>query len=199
MLHDLAQVIGLNRLIYSRLEPWVKTVSAMIIGRIVYAGSKLSLSRTPAYSCLWEICAGHDGHRPVDVNLCYSAMDELLERQDLIQKKLAKRHLTDNSIVLYDITSSYFEGEHENSELVHFGYNRDKKRGEKQVVIGLICANDGCPISVEVFPATPTTQARSTLRLLKYRVNMAFRIWFLSATAVCLRKPTWTQTPMFPR
>jgi len=151
MLYKLAQDIGLGKLIYSRKEEWVGSVMAMIIGRILYAGSKLKLSRTPKFSCLWELCTGHSTRENVDVNKCYDAMDELLKRQDLIQKKLATKHLSDNSIILYDITSSYFEGEHVDSDLVAYGYNRDKKRGKKQIVIGLICTNEGCPISVEVF------------------------------------------------
>jgi len=104
------------------------------------------------YSCLWETCAGYAEKNPVDVNdFCYDAMDELLKRQDLIQKKLAKKHLQEGCVVLYDITSSYFEGDHIDSELIDYGYNRDKKKGHKQIVIGLICAKDGCPVSVEVF------------------------------------------------
>jgi transposase len=78
-------------------------------------------------------------------------MDELLKRQDLIQNKLAKKHLQEGCVVLYDITSSYFEGDHIDSELIDYGYNRDKKKGHKQIVIGFICAKDGCPVSVEVF------------------------------------------------
>jgi transposase len=79
-------------------------------------------------------------------------MDRLLERQEAIQKKLAKKHFTGNTLVLYDITSSYFEGEYSESNIVKFGYNRDHKRGYEQMVIGLICTSQGCPIGIEVFP-----------------------------------------------
>lgn len=148
---QLAKDLGLDKMIYSRTsEQWVKDSLAMIIGKVIYAGSKLSLTRINADSCLWNICGIDD--EIVDVNShCYKSMDRLLERQDAIQKKLAAKHLTDNSIVLYDITSSYLEGEYENSDIVSFGYNRDKKRGHEQIVIGLICNNEGCPIAVEVF------------------------------------------------
>jgi transposase len=81
-------------------------------------------------------------------------MDEVLKRKNAIQQKLASRHLGkggEQSTILYDITSTYFEGEYEESELVTYGYNRDRKRGTKQVVIGLICTAEGCPIGVEVF------------------------------------------------
>lgn len=141
--------LGLQKAIHSRpsLE-WVKASVAMIIGRLVYQGSKLSLSNCATYSALWEIC-GLDGE--IDVNThCYDAMDKLFSRQEAIQGALAKKHLRDGTLVLYDITSCYMEGEYENSDLVEFGYNRDKKRGHEQIVISLLCNKDGCPVAVEV-------------------------------------------------
>jgi transposase len=147
----LAKSIGLLDDIYSKREEWVRSVLAMIIGRIVYQGSKLALSRLPSLSALWEIC-GIDT-RNIDVERhCYEPMDRLLERQKSIEKNLAKRNLAGNVAILYDITSTYFEGEYEDCSIVEFGYNRDRKRGHKQIVIGLICTKNGCPISVEVFP-----------------------------------------------
>ena len=157
MLFELAKKVGLDKLIYSRFDTWVRCALAMVIGRIVFQGSKLALSKAPAYSCLWEIC-GVKGAIDVDMH-CYDAMDELLSRQDLIQKKLARKHLSDGTVILYDITSSYFEGDYENSEIVDFGYNRDKKRGHKQIVIALVCAKDGCPVAVEVFPGNTRDSA----------------------------------------
>jgi hypothetical protein len=85
----------------------------MIAWRIVFAGSKLSLSHCGSYSTLWEI-SGIEG--VIDVNThCYDAMDELLDRQAAIQKKLAQKHLSKGTLVLYDITSSYMECEYEES------------------------------------------------------------------------------------
>jgi hypothetical protein len=141
--------LGLHKAIHSRpFQDWVKSAMAMIIGRLVYAGSKLSLSNCGAYSSLWEVC-GIFGD--IDVNThCYDAMDKLFVRQDAIQRALAKKHLVNGTIVLYDITSCYMEGEYSNSELVEFGYNRDRKRGTEQIVISLLCGKDGCPIAVEV-------------------------------------------------
>ena len=149
--YQLAKNLGLDKAIYSRTnEPWVKDCLAMIIGKLVYAGSKLSLTNINKDSALWEICGIHDPD--IDVNIhCYAAMDKLKERQEAIQKYLAKKHLEDGTLILYDITSSYLEGEYEKSELVAFGYNRDMKKGHEQIVIGLMCGKDGCPISVEVF------------------------------------------------
>lgn len=148
---QLAKDLELDKALYSRTsEPWVRDSLAMIIGKVIYAGSKLSLTRMSSDSCLWDICGIND--KTIDVNQhCYQSMDKLFKRQKAIQQKLANKHLTNNSIILYDITSSYLEGEYTDSELVTYGYNRDKKKGHEQIVIGLICSNDGCPIAVEVF------------------------------------------------
>jgi transposase len=146
----LAKKLGLHTDIFSKpSEEWARSCLAMIVGRLAYAGSKLSLSHCGSYSALWETC-GIDG--PIDVDShCYYSMDKLLERQGAIQKNLARKHLTDGCLVLYDITSSYMEGEYEDSDLVEFGYNRDRKRGHEQIVISLLCSKDGCPVAVEVF------------------------------------------------
>ena len=147
---QLAKSIGLHRVLYSRSEPWVESVLAMIVGRIIYQGSKLSLCNQWANTCLWELCGIED--RPDVEDHCYDPLDRLLERQQSIQKKLASKHLKNGCLVLYDITRTYFEGEYKDSEIVRFGYNRDKKRGHEQVVIGLMCNAEGCPIGCEVFP-----------------------------------------------
>jgi transposase len=148
--YSILKELGLHKAIYSRpAEEWGQAACAMIIGRLVYAGSKLSLSHCSSYSALWEIC-GIKGD--VDVNVhCYDAMDKLFNRQHAIQKHLAAKHLDEGVMVLYDITSCYMEGEYEDSEIVAFGYNRDKKRGHEQIVISLLCNKEGCPIAVEVF------------------------------------------------
>lgn len=151
MLFALAKRIGLDKIIYSRNEPWVRNVLAMIIGRIVYQGSKLALSWIANTSCLWEVCGVKDA---AEINVgtnCYLAMDELISRQELIQNKIATKHLKEGSVILYDITSSYFEGEYADSEIADYGYSRDKKRGKKQIIIALLCTKEGCPIAVEVF------------------------------------------------
>ena len=77
------------------------------------------------------------------------------------RRTLAKKHLENGHLVLYDITSSYFEGEYPDSEIVQFGYNRDGKRGHEQMVIGLLCSEEGCPVGVEVFAGN--TQDASTV------------------------------------
>lgn len=146
---QLARELDLPRMLYSRNEPWVGPALAMIVGRIVYAGSKLALSNQSRNTVLWELC-GVEGEPDVDKH-CYDVMDRLLERQPALQRALAAKHLQNGHLVLYDITSSYFEGEYAQSEIVTFGYNRDRKRGHEQVVIALICNDQGCPVGVEVF------------------------------------------------
>jgi transposase len=156
---QLAKELELDRALYSRNEPWVQDCLAMIVGRIVYAGSKLALSNQWKNTALWELC-GVEG--PVDVEEhCYRPMDRLLERQKAIQRTLARKHLQDGHIVLYDITSTYFEGAYVESEIVLFGYNRDGKKGHEQVVLGLLCNAEGCPVGVEVFAGN--TQDASTV------------------------------------
>lgn len=155
----LAKELGLPQVLYSRNEPWVNDCMAMIVGRLLYAGSKLSLSHQWKSTVLWELC-GVSG--PVDVEQhCYEPMDRLLDRQKAIQKALAAKHLQDGCLVLYDITSSYLEGAYEESEIVLFGYNRDGKRGHEQICLGLLCNEQGCPVGVEVFPGN--TQDASTV------------------------------------
>ena len=157
---QLAKELELDKALYSRAEPWVEDCLAMIAGRVVYAGSKLALSHQGKNTALWELC-GVNG--PVDVEKhCYGPMDRLLERQKAIQRRLAKKHLQNGQLVLYDITSTYFEGEYAESELVIFGYNRDRKKGSEQVVIGLLCDGQGCPVGVEVF-AGNTQDAQTVL------------------------------------
>jgi hypothetical protein len=143
--------IGLGKILHSRPEYWKKDVMAMIAGRLVYQGSKLSLTNLYNSSALWELAGHKRGVRPDVEKHCYEPLDRLLERQPAIQKALAEKHLQDGCMILYDITSSYVEGDYANSELVTYGYNRDGKRGHEQIVVGLLTNKDGCPVAVEVF------------------------------------------------
>lgn len=79
----------------------------------------------------------------------YSALDQLGNSQKRIGRALARRILENGTLILYDVSSSYVEGT--KCPLAEFGYNRDRKRGKKQVVYGLLCNKDGCPIAIEVF------------------------------------------------
>ncbi len=155
---DLIQDLGLDEIIYSRKEAWRQNILAMIVGRLVYQGSKLHLAHLHRDSILWELFGYEDKDCPDVVEYCYKPLDRLLERQAAIQRGLAKRHLSDGCLVMYDITSSYLEGEYAESEIVQFGYSRDQKRKHEQIVIGLLTSKEGCPVAVEVFSGNTSDQ-----------------------------------------
>jgi transposase len=118
---------------------------AMIVGRVIGPGSKLGMVRTLGQSTLAE-----DLHVVgADEDDLYAAMDWLLERQSQVEDRLAARHLADGEMVLYDVSSSYFEGR--TCPLGKRGYSRDGKPGLPQIIYGLLCDTDGRPVAVEVF------------------------------------------------
>ena len=156
---NLAKQLKLDKIIYSRKTRWRQDILAMIVGRVIYQGSKLHLTHLYRDSILWEL-AGFKGKDCPDVTKhCYEPLDKLLARQKVIQAELAKKHLKNSAIILYDITSSYLEGVYKNSKLVEFGYSRDQKRGHEQIVIGLLANENGCPVAVEVFRGNTSDQA----------------------------------------
>jgi DDE family transposase len=118
---------------------------AMIVGRVIGPGSKLGMVRTLGQSTL----ASELGVEGADEDDLYAAMDWLLERQTLIEDRLSRRHLADGEMVLYDVSSSYFEGR--TCPLGRRGYSRDGKPGLLQIIYGLLCDTDGRPVAVEVF------------------------------------------------
>ena len=118
---------------------------AMIVGRVICPGSKLGTVRTLGQSTLAEEC----NVVGADEDDLYLAMDWLLDRQQQIEDRLAPRHLRDGEMVLYDVSSSYFEGR--TCPLARLGYSRDGKSGLAQIIYGLLCDTDGRPVAVEVF------------------------------------------------
>ena len=166
--------LGLNSMIFSRGTEWRENVLAMICGQIVFQGSKLSLVNRYRDTKLWELC-GHPPEQRPDVDRhCYAALDELLKRQGRIQNKLAKKHLVEGCLVLYDLSSSYLVGEYEDSDLAEFGYSRDKKRGYQQVNFGLLTTSEGCPVAIETFPGNTCDQA--TVSAQTHRISEEFGI-----------------------
>lgn len=157
-LFALAERLGFDKMLYSRKEQWRQDIMAVIVGRIVYQGSKLALTNLAMDTALWEL-AGHAYGENVDVEEhCYRPMDKLLGRQKAIQQKLARRHLDDGCLILYDITNTWLEGEYANSELAAYGRGKGGKRGYKQISIGLITDKLGCPVAVEVFNGKTSDQ-----------------------------------------
>lgn len=138
--------IGLDKLLGGD-ELWRSIVIGMIVARLVEPGSKRFTRSYWQQTTLPSLLSLPE---TLSVNDLYDAMDTLLQRQPAIEKKLAKRHLEEGALVLYDLSSSYLEGTH--CPLAEFGYSRDKKRGKMQFTYGLLTNKDGCPIAIEVFP-----------------------------------------------
>lgn len=136
--------LGFASLIASKRCPERDLVLAMVAARIMAPSTKLATTRW------WHTTTLAEDFGVADANEddLYAAMDWLLERQDRIQKKLAARHLHEGGLVLYDLSSSYFEGE--TCPLAKRGYNRDGKHGMLQVNYGLLTDPRGCPVAVSV-------------------------------------------------
>ena len=141
--------LGLHTLIAGKTSRPRELVIAMIVARLIDAQSKLATARAlsppSAVSTLGEALRLGE----VDENELYEAMDWLVGRQAAIEDRLAARHLSEHTLVLYDLTSTYFEGSH--CELAQLGHSRDGKSGTLQIVFGLLCTEQGCPVAVEVF------------------------------------------------
>jgi len=138
------QRLGFASLLASKPSPERDLVMAMVASRIVSPATKLATTR------LWNssTLAQEFGVSDASEDDLYAAMDWLLAAQDRIQKKLAARHLQEDSLVLYDLSSSYFEGTH--CSLAKLGYSRDEKRGTLQVNYGLLTDDRGCPVVISV-------------------------------------------------
>jgi hypothetical protein len=165
--------IGLDRILGPDGNRCRDLVVAMVAARLTDPLSKLAtakaLSPETASSSLGAIM----GLGEVDENELYTALDWLCERQAAVEAALARRHLHGGTLVLYDVSSSYVEGRC--CELARRGYNRDRKRGKLQIVYGLLCAPDGCPVAVEVFAgdtADPLTLSAQVTKL-KGRFGLA--------------------------
>src|ERR687887_2876461 len=119
-----------------------------VIARVIDQGSRLSAVRLAMAHAACDVL----GLGQFDEDALYENLDWLAGAQARIEERLfAQRHkTTPASLFLYDVTSSYLEGTH--NELAAFGYNRDGKKGKRQIVIGLLCDEDGQPVSIEVFP-----------------------------------------------
>lgn len=160
--------LDLTRCIDSRSSRERDLVLAMIAARILAPNSKLATTRWWQDTTLPAIVGVEDA----DENDLYAALDWLLERQERIEKKLAARHLDDDSLVLYDLSSSYFEGT--SCPLAAFGHNRDGKKGKLQVNYGLLTNVRGIPVSVSVFVGNMTDP--KTLLIQVRRVREIFDI-----------------------
>jgi transposase len=155
-----ARKIGLDRMLGPDGNRCRDLILAMLVGRILDPVSKLAAARTLSPATASSSLGEALGLGEVDDDELYVALDWLLARQSAIETALAKRHLQNGTLVLYDVSSSYMEGRC--CPLAKRGYSRDGKKGTLQIVYGLLCASDGCPVAIEVFDGNtgdPTTLA----------------------------------------
>ena len=146
--------LGLDEAISAKRTRERDLVMAMITERLIHPCSKLATTRLWHSTTLAEQLEVGDA----DEDELYAAMDWLLARQSRIEKKLAKQHLSEGCQVLYDVSSSYYEGH--TCPLARLGHSRDKKRGKPIIVYGVLTDAQGRPLAVEVYPGNtgdPTT------------------------------------------
>ncbi|XUP01840.1 IS1634 family transposase [Microcystis aeruginosa FBCC-A68] len=159
--------LGLDKIISEKSSRIRNLVVAMIVARIINPKSKLATAR--GFNS--ETCSQSLGQlldlEKADEDELYNALDWLLEKQDKIEKHLALKHLESGTLVLYDVTSTYLEGN--GCELGKYGDNRDKKKGKTQIVFGLLCSAKGCPIAVEVFEGNTSDGATLSGQIEKVR------------------------------
>jgi transposase len=170
-LKQLADQVGMTRVLGPSEEG--RLALFLILARIAHAGSRLSAVRWAEQHAVSDLLDLED----FDENDLYAALDWLAAEQRRIEQELYQRYVEDQgtppAIVLYDVTSSYFEGEQ--NELADYGYNRDGKKGKRQIVIGLLSGADGEPLAVRVFEgntADPSTVTKQ-IELLKQQFGVA--------------------------
>jgi transposase len=170
--------LGFDRLLGKAGDRMRDLIMALIVCRLLDPASKLATARMlnpeSAANSLPEVMQFSD----VSENDLYSALDWLVQHQPNIERTLAGRHLNNGTLVLYDVSSSYVEGH--SCELAQLGYSRDGKKGTLQIVYGLLCSADGCPVAVEVFDgntADPKTLSAQIIKL-KERFHLAHVILF---------------------
>jgi Transposase DDE domain len=165
--------LGLDRLLPRRPERLARLSEALIVARVIEPAAKLATARQLTPETAAHSLGAVLGLGGVDEDELYAALDGLGAAQPQIEAALARRHLKDGCLVLYDLTSSYLEGRC--CELARFGYSRDGRRDKPQIVFGLLCAADGCPVAVEVFAGDtgdPTTLPSQVAKL-KERFGLA--------------------------
>jgi transposase len=165
--------LGLESILSRSRSPQRDLAVGMIVARILEPASKLATARGFHPETVTSSLAAVLGlDKAVDETQLYRSLDWLLERQQSIENALAKRCLSEGSLILYDVSSTYFEGRH--CPLARFGHSRDERSGNLQIVFGLLTNAEGCPVAVEVFAGNtgdPTTVA-SQIRKLRERFHL---------------------------
>jgi Transposase DDE domain len=163
--------LGLERLIAPTRCPERDAVAAMIVARVLEPRSKLATARQLRTATLTSTLGELLDLTHCDEELLYRAMDWLLPRQAQIEQALAKRHLSEGTLALYDLTSTYFEGRC--CPLARYGYSRDGQRDKLQITFGLLTNAEGCPVAVEVFEGNTADPATIGSVIAKLRQRFA--------------------------
>lgn len=145
----MARRIGLDRILPRGLDRRRQLALALIVARLIDPAAKLATARALDATTAIHSLGLTLGLGAVTANELYATLDWLGAAQPAIETTLARRHLTDGTLVLYDVSSSHVEGRC--CELARFGHPRNGRRDKMQIVFGLLCSADGCPIAIEVF------------------------------------------------
>jgi hypothetical protein len=169
----LLRVLPLDRLLGAAGERLGTLVRAMIVARLIAPASKLATAKALSLATAASSLAPVLGLGEVDADELYAALDWLLQQQPTIEAALATRHLADGTLVLYDVSSSWLEGRC--CPLARFGHSRDGKSNKLQIVYGLLCAADGCPVAIEVFEGNIADPTTLTTQITKLKERFALR------------------------
>jgi transposase len=167
----LDQVLGTKR------SPERDRVLAMVVARVLAPDSKLATARGLGEESTFSALSDALSLEAVSADSLYRSLDWLVERQPVIESKLAAKHLREGTLLLYDVSSTYLEGRH--CPLAAHGYSRDGKPGKMQLVFGLLTTAEGCPVAVEVFAgntADPATLA-SAVSKARERFGLKRVVW----------------------
>jgi len=165
--------LGLDSMLAPKRSRQRDLCLAMIVGRLLEPRSKLALVRSLGEQTLSSSLGEVLGIADADEDELYLAMDWLLERQGRIESALAKRYLTEGTLVLYDVSSTYFEGRR--CPLARIGHSRDGRFDRLQIVFGLLTDAQGCPVATEVFDGNTGDPKTVLAQVKKLRERFALK------------------------
>jgi hypothetical protein len=168
-----ARRIKLERLLPRALERRSKLALALIVARLLDPASKLATARALDATTALTSLGPTLGLGAVPAKEVYATLDWLGAAQEAIEAALARRHLSDGTLLLYDVTSTYLEGRC--CELARLGYSRDGRRDKLQIIVGLMCTAEGCPIAVEVFEGNTGDPATLGSQIAKLKQRFGLR------------------------
>jgi hypothetical protein len=170
----IARRIGLDDLLPRRAPQRRRDLAlALIVARLLDPAAKLATARMLDTATASHSLGETLGLGRVTAREIYTTLDWLGSEQDFIENQLARRHLKNGALVLYDVTSTYLEGRC--CPLARHGYSRDSRPDRPQLVIGLLCAADGCPVAVEVFEGNTADPATVAAQITKLKQRFRLR------------------------